>query len=287
MRHLTSLAIGLTIVAAASLAAAQPPPGDQPPPGYEQPPPGYGQPPPGYGQPPPGYGPPPPPGYGYGPPPPARPSEPPPKHTHLFSIRYDPFDLLFRRVTFEGEVALGSLPLSIELAPAWIFDSPSEGFEEKGFDMSMRFVWYVQGEPLEGFYVKAHAQFETFQATMFRGDPSSPVGAPDPTLCDDDSPTGTCSRNVNSWIFGAMIGDSIVFGKKWGFALNGGIGIGVAVADPAELAVLSCEDPSVRGGPHCPTGSADPVGDRPWGYTYYDKAGRIRLLGSLSLGVTY
>ena len=272
-----------------------PPGGQPPPPGYGQPPPpGYGPPPgqrpPGYGQPPPPrYGQPPPPGYGQPPPPgygqpprPPRPFEPPPKKTLFWSVRYDPFDLLFRRITFEGEIALGSLPLSIELAPAYIFDSPSEGLEDTGVDLAARFVWYVQGDPLKGFYLKAHFNYEHFSSTLFRQTPDGAfVGAPADD-CDADSATGTCTKTVASAIFGLMLGTSMVLPSKGGFALNGGIGIGVAVADPVTLRVNPC-GPSDVGGAHCTDVETTP----PVSATYYDKTGRIKLLGSLSLGVTF
>jgi hypothetical protein len=289
-----------TFVCADAAAQYPPPQGQPPPPGYGQPgygppPPGYGPPPPGYGPPPPGYGPPgygppPPPGYGppgYGPPPPPgygpppRPPEPPPDDTLFWSVRYDPFDLLFRRITFEGEVALGSLPLSIEIAPGYIFDSPSEGFEDEGIDLAVRFVFYVMGDPLEGFYVKAHFNYEHFSSTMFRGNIDEPYGVPGGD-CDADSAPGTCTMTVASAVFGLMLGTSMVFPSKGGFALNGGIGIGVATADPVTLVVEPCtasSDPAT-----CPLGADNggaSVAD------YYNKAGRIKLLGSLALGVSF
>jgi len=274
-----------------------PAPGPPPPqPGYGQP--EYGQ--PGYGQPTREYGPPPaPPGYGpYGQPgyspnqgryqPPRRPPEPPPPDTLLWSVRYDPFDLLFRRITVEGEVALGDLPLSVEFAPSYIFDSTSEGIDEKGFDLAARFAWYIQGRPLEGFWLKANAEYERFEATLYRGDLENEVffGRPNPQFCDPDSATGTCRRTLQSFILGAMIGNSTVFGSDGGFAISGGIGIGVAVTGSERLEVLPCTDEARLGGdPNCPVSERDD-GEGVF-TTYNDKAGRIRLLGSLSLGITF
>jgi len=272
-------------------------------PGYGQPQPGYGQPgygQPGYGQPTREYGPPPPPGYGpygqpgYAPnqggyaPPPQRPPEPPPADTLFWSVRYDPFDLLFRRVTIEGEIALGDLPLSVEFAPSWIFDSPSDGIDEKGFDLAARFAWYIQGRPLEGFWLKANAQFERFEATLYRGDLDNEVyfGRPNPAFCDADSQTGTCRRTLQNFILGAMIGNSTVFGSDGGFTISGGIGIGVAVTGTERLEVLPCTDQDrLAGDPNCPLNQID-EGEGVF-TTYNDKAGRIRLLGSLSLGITF
>jgi hypothetical protein len=74
----------------------------------------------------------------------------------------------------------------------------------------------------------------------------------------------------------------MVFPGKGGFALNGGIGIGVATADPVKLVVEPCtpsSDPAT-----CPLGADD--GDATF-FDYYDKTGRIKLLGSLALGVAF
>ncbi len=294
MRHgiLFLAVVGAIGSLCASAAAQYPPPGQPPPPGYgpppgQPPPPGYGPPPPGYGPPPPpapGYGPPPP---GYGPPPPGygpprRPTEPPPEDTLFWSVRYDPFDLLFRRITFEGEVALGSLPLSVELVPSFIFDSPSEGLEDSGIDIGARFVWYIMGDPLEGFYLKAHFNYEHFSSTLFREDVNGDfIGVP-ASDCDADSEPGTCTKTVASAIFGLMLGTAIVLPGDGGFAINGGIGIGVAVADPVTLRVNPCTVEAVG------AGRCDVVDDgTPVFAEYYNKAGRIKLLGSLSLGVTF
>jgi hypothetical protein len=246
-----------------------------PPPAYEAAPPGYG--PPGYGPPPPGYG------YGYGPPPP--PPEPEPECC-FWSIRYDPFDLLFRRITFEAEIALGSLPLTLELVPSYIWSSPAEGVEEQGFDIGARFGWYIQGNAMRGFWLKAHLEFETFEAQLLRGDTQLEqyYGKPNPELCDADSATGTCKRQLHNFIVGLMLGTSAVFPKSGGFIIHGGIGIGVSVVDAQRLQVDPCTQEDVNAGnPHCPVADTGEilVND------YFDKTGRIRLLGNLALGVAF
>jgi len=302
MRHNLGIIAGLLIpLSWCAFAAAQqpPPPGyGQPAPGYGQPPPGYGQPPPGYGQPPPpnypppgyppGYGPPP--GYGRPPPPPPPPREPPPKPCCLWSVRYDPFDLLSAQVTFEGEIALGSLPLSVEVAPSWIFDSFADEIDESGFDIAARFGWYVGGDALDGFWVKFNAQYENFSSTLYRGDTDAEVyfGKPG-AMCDGDSETGTCTLTIDSFVLGLMVGNSVVFGRNGGFALTGGIGVGVALAEEVRMEVDQCEQVD-SGTEHCPAGTSDLSG--PIRTTYYEGAslgrgGRIRLLGTLSLGVTF
>jgi hypothetical protein len=205
----------------------------------------------------------------------------------MWSLRYDPFDLLFRRVTLEGEIAWGKLPLTVELAPSWIFDSSASDIDEMGFDIGARIAWYVQGEPLRGFWVKAHVSFEWFEATLYREASEEVfVGRPNPELCDDDSETGTCKRNINSAVLGLMIGNSTVFGDDGGFALTGGIGIGVALAESKALEVLPCTEADVAAGdPHCPVPEAS--GTPGLLASYYDEVERIKLLGSLSLGITF
>ena len=73
-----------------------------------------------------------------------------------------------------------------------------------------------------------------------------------------------------------MIGNSLVLPGDGGFALTGGIGIGVALADPIDQRVDCTEADAAAG--EC---------DRIVTRTLYDKTGRIQLLGSLSLGVTF
>ncbi len=259
-----------------------PPPGQQPPPAQQpgQPPPGHGQPPPGYGQPPPGYGQggyaqpygqQPQPGYGapygnsgyaqgygYNGPPPEGPPPPPPREKKepeccRFAIRYDPFDLIFRRATFQGEVGIIG-PLAIEIEPSIIWGSPRELVEESGFALAANIGLYVSGRYLEGFFVKAHVGFEQFDAT----------------LTNPDLPTETDSKSISAPIVGLMIGSSNIWGNDdLGFNLSGGIGIGVAIADKVTLSVN------------------DEAGRAAYVTDYYDKAGIIQLLGSLGLGVAF
>jgi len=70
-------------------------------------------------------------------------------------------------------------------------------------------------------------------------------------------------------IVGALVGTSVVFGDPVGFTVSGGIGIGVALAQSVDLEVV--------GTPEAPGATT----------TYYDKTGRLRLLGSLGLGVAF
>ncbi len=199
-------------------------------------------------------------------------------------MRVDPFDLLFRRATLEAEFALGSLPLTAELAASWIFDSPSEGLNESGVDVAGRVGWYVGGKAMKGFFIKANVEYETFRATLNRQtSDGTNLGVPNPDLCDKDSEPGTCSKQVGSTILGLMFGNSAVFGADGGFSLTGSIGIGAALADTVQLQVDPCTPADVQAGVCVgfePNGSALRT-------SYYDAAARIRLLGSLSLGVTF
>lgn len=271
---LSAATIGLPAVAAAQGAPpAGPPPAGQPAP----PPPGYGQPaqpvPPssgGYAQP---YGQPPPGGYGgYGAPyggsgysqgygyggVPEGPPPPPPRERRepgccRYAIRYDPFDLIFRRATFQAEVGIVG-PLSIEVEPSWIWGSPREFVDEQGFAIAANVGLYVSGRYLKGFYVKGHVGYERFDAKLTHPDVAGQ----------------TDEETVSSPIFGVLIGSSSIWGNDdLGFNLSGGIGIGVAVGEKVTLQVPG--DESVSGI------STD----------YYDKAGVIQLLGSLGLGVAF
>jgi hypothetical protein len=279
-------------------APGQPPPG-QPPPGQPpfqpqpQPPPGQFQPqpqppppaapPPGYGQPaqgiPPGggYAQPynaPPPGSGYGAPygnsgysqgygyggPPEGPPPPPPREKRepgccRFALRYDPFDLIFGRATWQAEVGVIG-PLAIDVEPSWIWgNNLAQDLDETGFAIAANVGLYVSGRYLKGFFVKGQVGFESFDATLTHPQTGTQV-----------------SSNVSSPVFGLLIGSSNIWGNDdVGFNLSGGIGIGVA---PGEKVVL--------------TAAGDPTQDVPdLQVTYYDKAGIIRLLGSLGLGVAF
>jgi hypothetical protein len=198
-------------------------------------------------------------------------------------VRYDPFDLLFRRVTFEGEIRLFG-PITFQLTPSWIFDSPSQDFEDSGFAIGGNIAWYVQGDAMRGFWVKAHVGYEVFDSTLFREFSDGVFRGKPADDCDDDSAPGTCTRTVQSTIVGLMIGSSTVFGRDGGFAINGGIGIGAALADPVELRVDPCTSQDVVAG-HAACPVAD--GESSVAGTFYDKTGRIQFLGSLGLGVAF
>jgi hypothetical protein len=205
------------------------------------------------------------------------PIERPPKPCCDWSLRYDPFDLIFRRVTLEAEIAWGDLPLSLELAPSYIFDHTSGDFDARGVDVAARIAWYVQGNALQGFWLKAHVNVEHMKAKLFNIVREGPepkeervAGTANPEFCDADSEPGTCKGTVNSVVLGFMLGNSTVIPDSGGFALTGGIGIGAAVTNKRQFEVIGTEQYTGR-------------------FATFNEGfvGRLRLLGSLSLGVTF
>lgn len=132
-------------------------------------------------------------------------------------MRFDPFDLLFRRLSFQAELALWG-PLSIEAEPQWIFGSSTDHLDTQGGALAGNFLVYFTGRALEGFYAKATVGFEKFTATL-----------------TDEELAITTEKDVASPILGLSIGSSTVFGDEYGFNLAGGVGIGFATAEMVEL----------------------------------------------------
>jgi hypothetical protein len=205
----------------------------------------------GYGQPG-GYTPP------AGPPPPPAPK---PATCCRWSARVDPFDLLFRRLTAQVEVAIVG-PLALELTPSWIFDSPTEFLTEKGFSFGGNIAFYLSGKAFQGMWLKAHLAYEAYDATLTH--PNAPA-----TTDGSVSPFSQ-TKSVSTGVFGAMIGSTSVFGRDGGFVISGGIGIGAATAGTV---TLEAPGPS----PLDPTAVV----------TIFDKLDRIKLLGSLGLGIAF
>lgn len=219
----------------------------QPPPPY-----GYGYPPPGYGYLPPGYGYP----YGYAPPPAPEAPRPPPK-PNRWSLRYDPFDLVTRRLTFQGEVAIYKL-FAVEVTGSWIFGSPYSGIEGKGFAVSLNPAFYLSGVALRGMWIKAHVGYENYSATFHN--PGAPAG---------DTMLVSAPTRLSSMVLGAMFGDTMVVPGDGGFALSGGIGIAFATAGETQLVAPGL-------------GNIPPVSTSL--YSGFDK---VRLLGTVGLGVAF
>jgi hypothetical protein len=200
---------------------------------------------------PPGYGAPPGSAYGYVPAPP--PPPPPPPKPLRWSLRYDPFDLVYRRLTFQGEVGIYKL-FALEVVPTWIFGSSTSGVDAKGFAIAGRAVFYLSGEAFRGFWLKAHVGYESYTATL-----TNPGDATDMSL----------PQRLGSAIIGVLFGDTWVIPRDGGFALSGGIGIAYATASKVTLTTLG----------NSPAGQAQ--------VTLYDGFDKVRLLGSVGLGVAF
>jgi hypothetical protein len=154
-------------------------------------------------------------------------------------------------MTFEGEVTVIG-PLTLGLSPSWIWGSLlNENLDTTGFALAGDVGIYVQGKPLRGFWVKARLAYESFEAVVTH--PYNPAATP-------------AKGDVSSVIVGGMIGSTNLINRDGGFALSGGIGIGVALADPVPISANWAREPVI---------------------TFYDKMGKIQLIGSLSLGVVF
>ncbi len=144
-------------------------------------------------------------------------------------------------------------PLSVEVEPSWIFGSGADNVNAKGFAIAGNVAFYLTGKAPQGFFIKAHAAYETFNATVSNPGYSKSLG----------------SGTISSPIFGGMIGSSTVFGKNWGFNISGGIGIGVATAGSQTIVA--------------PGKGSIPA----YSVRFYDKGSSIQLLGSLGLGIGF
>jgi hypothetical protein len=181
------------------------------------------------------------------------PAAPEPPRCCRFSVRFDAFQLIFRRAAVEAEVKIAG-PFSVGVEPAWIWGGATDGLDEQGFQLLGFFAWTFYGPVLRGFWVRAVGGFEAFDAT----------------LTHPDFEDVQVKKGVASGIFGLMIGDSVVFGENGGVTLSGSIGAGVATSDAVEV-IAPSPDPDV------PDARA----------TYYQDASRVKLLGSLGVGVTF
>jgi hypothetical protein len=158
-----------------------------------------------------------------------------------------------RRLTFQAEVAIYKF-LSVEVVPAWIFGSPYQSIDGKGFAIAGNVAFYLSGEALRGFWLKAHFGYENYSATLTNPADPSLVSAP---------------QRLSSALIGVLFGDTMVIPKDGGFALSGGIGIAFATAGKATLTA---------------PGSAFVPGAQT---TLYDGFDKVRLLGTVGLGVAF
>ncbi|HEY4120019.1 MAG TPA: hypothetical protein VGM56_19275, partial [Byssovorax sp.] len=219
--HACTAFAALALASGAASADPDPSPAEQPPPSVAAPgalvpppgsSPGYGAPyQPGYGAP--AYGP----GYGYryGP---AVALPPPPPTCCRWSARFDPFDLVYRRLTFIGEFAVAG-PFAVQIEPTWIFGSSIADTDAKGFAIAGDAVFYLGGRALRGFWLKAHGGYERYQATV----------------TNHFVPTNSTTQTLSSGILGALFGSSLIFGRDGGFALSAGLGIGYATSPEVDI----------------------------------------------------
>jgi hypothetical protein len=193
------------------------------------------------------------------------PREPPEERTCCtLSLRWNPFDLVFSKVSFEAELAVVG-PLSIEVAPRYIFGIPDEGQDSitaKGYGVDGKLGYYFSGHALRGFFLKAVAQYEHY------------------------SLTGTTSGNNNTLSFsettvGGLIGSQTVFGRNGGFTLTGAIGVGYTLS--AKNYEFEVSDTPVNPAIQCkqPDGPIHTV------YTACVDRPSINLIGQLSIGYTF
>ncbi|MFO0613482.1 MAG: hypothetical protein U0414_12875 [Polyangiaceae bacterium] len=183
---------------------------------------------------------------------PSPPPQPPPEERGCCraAVRFDPFDILQRRLSFQAELAIWG-PFAIEVEPSWIFSSPSENVSADGFSFLGSAGFYLTSKAPLGFFIKAVVGYETFSATV----------------TNPDDPSLSASADVDSPILGAVLGSSTVFGRKVGFNISGSIGIGVATASEVDIV-------------------APGKGSIPsYKYSYYDSA--VQLLGSLAAGIGF
>lgn len=187
------------------------------------------------------------------PPPPEPQPQAQPNTCCRFSVRFNPFQIIFRRIALEAEVKIAG-PFTLGAEPAWIFSGSTDHLDEKGFGLLGYFGWTFSGRTLRGFWLRAVFGFDAFEATLTHSKLESVQ----------------TKKTISTGIFGVMIGDSVVFGQNGGFTLSGGLGVGVATANKTSLTARSPD-------PNIPDDRA----------TYYDDASRIKLLGSLGVGITY
>src|SRR5262249_50470408 len=139
----------------------------------------------------------------------------------------------------------------------FIWGSPAAHLQDKGWTLGGDVALYLEGTPLRGFFVKAHVAYESFTATL-----TYPAGATE------------ASQDLTTAMLGAIAGTTIVVGpyeaRDGGFIVSAGMGLGIATAKPVTLHAAS------------PTRARDYVEA-----TYFDGAGRLRLLGSLGLGAAF
>ena len=184
-----------------------------------------------------------------------QPPLPPPPTCCRWSVRFDPFDIVYRRITLQAEVKVWG-PLSLEFTPSFIFGAPQENVNAKGFALGLNLAYYpFSGKALQGMWIKAHGAYERYGVTLTH-----------PDLADSSD-----SKTVSTAVFGFLIGNTTVFGRNGGFALSGGVGVGFATAGSILLSAPGDEKQGI------PAHEVELL----------TKLDRVRLLGTLGLGVAF
>jgi hypothetical protein len=169
----------------------------------------------------------------------------------------DALNMLFRRLSFEGELAVWG-PFVIGVEPAWIWGSQERGLEQSGFAIGADVGIYLEEKPMNGLWVKAHGGYEYFQATL-----RHPGGATD-------------SKPVSTGTVGMSVGGSLVVSPKQGgggFIIDSGFGFTVATAEAVTLSTTDF-DPSLRT-------------ITPKKHIYFGGWRRVMPLASMAVGVAF
>lgn len=176
----------------------------------------------------------------------------------LWSARLDALNLLYGRLSFEGELTVWG-PFAIGLEPAWIWGSQERNLDESGFGINGDVAIYLEENPMNGLRVKAHGGYEYFLATI-----THPGGPTD-------------SKPVSTGRIGLSVGGALVVSPKQGgggFIIDGGFGFTVATAEAVTLSTAADFDPSqgvVRRAEH----------------VYFSGWRRVTPLASMAVGVAF
>lgn len=181
----------------------------------------------------------------------------------MVSIRANPLDLIFSRVSLEGEYA-PTRYLSVEIDPTYVFGVPgtkSSGFTAAGYTIGGRLGVWFQGHALRGWFLKGVAEYDHYQMK-----------------------SSFDSTQYGEGVVGAMLGSQTVFGRDGGFTLSGGIGIGYVV-NQTDHGVLTGPESTAARALNQPIGQCG--GTAFYGSFACATESSIRILGQFALGYTF
>jgi hypothetical protein len=125
-----------------------------------------------------------------------------------FTVRFNPLDLIFGKVSGDFEYALSD-QFSITLGPEYIFGDPrqntSAGITASGVGAYGQLGFWIEGRPLRGYYLKAHF---AYRSVIFHSDIDR--------------------LQVPETLLGVMLGSQSIY-AGW-FTLSGGFGIAYDLA---------------------------------------------------------